>query len=164
MLLLSLPIVFRDPRQCVGHGESSRGDKGKDKARGAADSRGGLGAEGKHPAPLWLSGEQSPRAGFILLVCLILLSVRLSLRIKDELPSWWNMMLSPKPLAAVKSSLAYGEIRLSLLKEENNDVSGDGNGAVMDFIVFKSDFICNKWTGFLARGASCTKLQCGHFI
>lgn len=69
-----------------------------------------------------------------------------------------------KPLAAVKSSLAYGEIRLSLLKEGNNDVSGHGNGAVMGFIVFKSDFVCNKWTGFLARGTSCTKLQCGRFI
>lgn len=68
-----------------------------------------------------------------------------------------------KPLAAVKSSLAYGEIRLSLLKEENNDVSGDGNGGVMDFSVFESDFMCNKWTGFLARRTTCAKHQYSHF-
>lgn len=37
------------------------GDKGKDKAQGAADSRGGLGAAGKHPAPLWLPGESQGR-------------------------------------------------------------------------------------------------------
>lgn len=40
---------------------------------------------------------ESLRAGFILLVSLILLSVRLSLWIKDELPSSWSMMLLPNP-------------------------------------------------------------------